>query len=231
MDTIANHDPAQRQCYLDNGYVFCKALLSHDEALELLSLLRPAMDGELGHVGFGEEGNTDIKHGRQQQIGITNNGPIPELADHPYRHRGQQLAEYLAGYPLRFSYGQLIVKPAQYSAQVQWHQDGHYWQGQRAGEAGISCWIALTACHPDNGSVGYVTGSHLTGINQHENVVGKYEFHQAYEVPEPTPDKVVHAHLSPGDAAFHHSMCIHGSSGNQTDQPRIGIVSHFFPVD
>lgn len=231
MAPVADHDPAQRQSYLDNGYVFCQKLLSHEEAIELLDLLRPALDGELGHVGFGAEGNTDIKHGRQQQIGITDDGPIPELVDHPYRRRGQQLAQYLAGYPLQFSYGQLIAKPAQYSAQVQWHQDGHYWQGRKASEAGISCWIALTACSPENGSVGYVTGSHLTGINPHENVVGKYEFHQAYEVPEPAPEKVAYARLSPGDAAFHHSMCIHGSSGNQTDQPRIGIVSHFFPVE
>jgi|GEM_PF-1921703 ectoine hydroxylase-related dioxygenase (phytanoyl-CoA dioxygenase family) len=231
MNTVIKPDPVQRQIYLDNGFVFCQQILSSDEASELLDLLRPALEGDLGHVGFGEEGNTDIKHGRQQQIGISNDGPIPELADHPYRQRGQELAEYLAGYPLQFSYGQVIAKPGEYSAKVQWHQDGHYWQGRKASEAGISCWIALTECHPGNGSVGYVTGSHLTGINQHDNAVGKYEFHQAYEVPEPEPEKVEYAHLSPGDAAFHHSMCIHGSSGNQTSQPRIGIVSHFFPVD
>ncbi|HCQ02674.1 MAG TPA: hypothetical protein DIT99_19190 [Candidatus Latescibacteria bacterium] len=231
MNTVADHDPAQRQAYVDNGYVFRRKLLSHDEAIELLDLVRPALDGDLGHVGFGEEGNTDIKHGRQQQIRITDDGLIPGLAEHPYRHRSQQLAAYLAGYPLRFSYGQLIAKPAQYNARVQWHQDGHYWQGQSASAAGISCWIALTVCHPENGSVGYVTGSHQRGVNQHADAVGKYEFHRAFEVPEPATDKVAYARLSPGDAAFHHSLCIHGSSGNQTDQPRIGIVSHFFPAE
>jgi len=230
MGPVANPDPAHRQRYLDNGYVFVQKILSYDEAIELLGLLRPALEGELGHVGFGEEGNKEIKHGRQQQIRITNDGPIPELDGHPYRFRAQQLAEYLAGYPLRFSYGQIIAKPAQYNARVQWHQDGHYWQGRSAGEAGISCWIALTECNPKNGSVGYVTGSHKTGINPHADAVGKYEFHSAYEVSEPAPDKVVHARLTPGDAAFHHSLCIHGSFGNQTDQTRIGIVSHFFPT-
>ncbi len=231
MSSIANPDPAHRQRYLDNGFEFYQNLLSHDEAIDLLELLRPALDGELGHVGFGEEGNTDIKHGRQQQISISDDGPIPKLAEHPYRHRAEQLAEYLAGYPLRFNYGQVIAKPAQYNARVQWHQDGHYWQGQGASEAGITCWIALTACNPRNGSVGYVRGSHRTGIHQHTNAVGKYEIHRAFEVSEPASDKVVHARLAPGDAAFHHSLCIHGSSGNQTDQPRIGIVSHFFPVE
>ena len=230
MSLVDNPDPAHRQRYLDNGFVFCPKLLTHDEAIELLELLRPALDGELGHLGFGEEGNTDIKQGRQQQISISDDGPIPELAEHPYRSRAQQLAEYLSGYPLRFSYGQVIAKPAQYNARVQWHQDGHYWQGQSAGEAGITCWIALTECNPKNGSVGYVMGSHQTGLNQHTNAVGQYEIHQAFEVPEPASDKVVYARLSPGDAAFHHSLCIHGSSGNQTDQPRIGLVSHFFPA-
>jgi len=230
MSLVDHPDPAHRQRYLDNGFVFYQKLLTHDEAIELLELLRPALAGELGHLGFGEEGNTDIKHGRQQQISISDDGPIPELAEHPYRSRAQQLAEYLSGYPLRFSYGQVIAKPAQYNARVQWHQDGHYWQGQSAGEAGISCWTALTECNQKNGSVGYVMGSHQTGIIQHTNAVGKYEIHQAFEVPEPATDKVVYARLSPGDAAFHHSLCIHGSSGNQTDQPRIGIVSHFFPA-
>ena len=97
MNTVADHDPAQRQAYVDNGYVFRRKLLSHDEAIELLDLVRPALDGDLGHVGFGEEGNTEIKHGRQQQIRITNDGPIPALDEHPYRFRAQQLAEYQAG--------------------------------------------------------------------------------------------------------------------------------------
>ena len=231
MNPTANPDPAHHQQFLDNGFVFIPKILSHGESIELLDLLRPALEGKLGHVGFGEEGNTDIKHGRQQQIRITDEDMIPELVDHPYRSRAHQLAEYLVGYPLRFSYGQIIAKPAQYDARVQWHQDGHYWQGQSAGEAGISCWIALTDCHPENGAVGYVTGSHLTGVNQHTDVTGKYEFHRAFEVTDPAADKVVYAHLAPGDAAFHHSLCIHGSSGNQTDQPRIGIVSHFFPIE
>jgi ectoine hydroxylase-related dioxygenase (phytanoyl-CoA dioxygenase family) len=231
MNAVANPDPALRQRYTDSGFVFFRKLLSHNEAIELLKLLRPALDGKLGHVGFGEEGNKDIKHGRQQQIAIADDGPIPELVEHPYRSRAQQLAEYLTGYPMRFSYGQVIAKPAHYNARVQWHQDGHYWQGQRASEAGITCWIALTECHPENGSVGYVLGSPQTGINPHLEVVGKYEVHRAFEVSDPALDKVVHARLVPGDAAFHHSLCIHGSSGNQTDQPRIGIVSHFFPVE
>ena len=230
MNPVANPNPAHRQRYLENGFEFYKKLLSRDEAIELLELLRPALNGELGHVGFGEEGNTDIKHGRQQQISISDDGPIPKLSEHPYRRRAQQLAEYLAGYPLRFSYGQVIAKPAQYNARVQWHQDGHYWQGHGASELGITCWIALTACNPKNGSVGYVTGSYRTGVHQHTDAVGEYEIHRAFEVPEPASDKVVYARLAPGDAAFHHSLCIHGSSGNQTDQPRIGIVSHFFPV-
>lgn len=231
MNSVANPDPALRQRYKESGFVFFQKLLSDNEAIELLKLLRPALDGELGHVGFGEERNKDIKHGRQQQIAITDDGPIPELVEHPYRSRAQQLAEYLTSSPLRFSYGQVIAKPAHHNARVQWHQDGHYWQGQRASEAGISCWIALTECHPENGAVGYVLGSHRTGINPHMNVVGKYEIHRAFEVSEPALDKVVYARLVPGDAAFHHSLCIHGSSGNQTDQPRIGIVSHFFPVE
>ena len=231
MDTFAKHDPDQRQRYLDNGFVFCATILSNDETEQLLDLVRPALDGKLGHVGFGAEGNAEIKHGRQQQIRIGNDGPIPGLAEHPYRRRARELAEYLTGYPLRFAYGQLIAKPPHYDARVQWHQDGHYWKERSAAEAGITCWIALTQCTPANGSVGYVAGSHRTGIIQHENAVGKYEFHAAFEAPEPESKEITHARLSPGDAAFHHSLCIHGSSGNKTDQPRIGIVSHFFPIE
>ncbi len=231
MNPNADPPSGHRQQYLNDGFVFLEELLSKDEASELLGLLRPALEGELGHMGFGEEGNSDIKHGRQQQIRITSDSEIPGLVGHPYRSRAKELAENLAGYSLRFSYGQVIAKPAQYDARVQWHQDGHYWRRQSAGEAGISCWIALTECNPRNGSVGYVTGSHRTGINEHTGAIGKYEFHRAFEVPDPAPDSIVHAHLAPGDAAFHHSLCIHGSAGNQTDQPRIGIVSHFFPVE
>lgn len=231
MNPPTSHEPIHRRQFADQGFVSCRSLLTADETAELLTMLQPVIAGKMGHVGFGEVGNKDIKHGRQQQIRVSEDGPIPELAAHPYRRRSQQWAEYLTGYPLQFTYGQIIVKPPQYDARVQWHQDGYYWQGQQAGSAGISCWVALTDSYPENGAVGYVKGSNLTGVNPHEDAVGKYEFHRAFEVPEPDPETVVYARLAPGDAVCHHSLCIHGSAGNRTDQPRIGIVSHFFPVE
>jgi hypothetical protein len=231
MTTTINPGPDARKQYTENGFVFYEELLTAAEAAELLELVRPAMEGKLGHVGFGEAGNHEIKRGKQQQIRIGDDDPIPGLGNHIYRTKAQALCESLVGYPLRFAYGQVIAKPAHYEARVQWHQDGHYWQGNTASEAGISCWIALTECHPGNGSVGYVPGSHLTGVNQHSDATGDYEFHRAFEVADPASGKVVYADLTPGDAAMHHSLCIHGSSGNESDNPRIGMVSHFFPVD
>ena len=232
MNQVNGPDPIIRQQYQDNGFTFSQKLLNHNEAIELLELLQPALDGKLGHVGFGEKGNKEIKYGRQQQIAILENGLVPKLTEHPYRNRAQQLAEYLTGYSLRFAYGQVVSKPPHYNARVQWHQDGYYWQkSHRASELGISCWVALTDSHFESGAVGYVMESHRTGINPHMDAVGNYEFHSAFEVSDPSPNNVVYAHLAPGDAAFHHSLCIHGSSGNRTAKPRICIVSHFFPIE
>ena len=57
MNQVNGPDPIIRQQYQDNGFTFSQKLLNHNEAIELLELLQPALDGKLGHVGFGEKGN------------------------------------------------------------------------------------------------------------------------------------------------------------------------------
>lgn len=212
--------------FWEQGYLVVPGLVDTSLIEGLRSDYSRAIAGEFGDLSFGNQS----KMGEQVQKPVLP-GAIPGWDEHPYRVNGQAVCEQLMGVDMVFKYGQMIRKPAHYPAEVQWHQDGWYWQDDRGSintTRGCTCWVALSEAFPENGSVMYIPGSHKLGLLEHTDESANFEFDNAREAQGFDRSKAVAVTLHPGDAVFHHPLTVHASSGNQTDIPREGLTSHFF---
>ena len=213
--------------FWQQGFVIVPELVEASLMPQLREDYHKAIAGEFGDLKFGGRS----KAGKQIQIPVRP-GTVPSWEEHPFRLNGQAVAEQLIGRPMRFKYGQIIVKPPHYPANVQWHQDGFYWQAgpnMVNAEGGCSCWLALGPVFPENGSVMYIPSSHKNGLLDHKDVADTTEFDNALEAQGFDVSKAVAVSLNPGDAVFHHSLTLHASGGNTTDIPREGLASHYMP--
>ena len=208
------------------GFVVVPELIDSALLHDLREDYYKAIGGEYGELKYGGRS----KAGRQVQIPVKP-GSVPQWEHHPYRRNARAVAEQLMCRKLHFRYGQIIMKPPRYPARVQWHQDGHYWQGRAKSIAhnSCTCWLALGPVFPENGSLRYIPGSHRNGLLDHKDVADITEFDNAREAVGFDESLAVAVSLNPGDAVFHHSLMLHASGGNTSEIPREGLTSHFMP--
>ncbi len=134
-------------------------------------------------------------------------------------------ASQLLGGPVRFWHDQLFCKPAKHGGVVAWHQDYSYWTRTQPMQH-LTCWIGLDDSTMANGCVQYIPGSHrwnllpITGLagdmDAIKNVLSDDQWQQ-FQNP-------VGVELQAGQCVFHHPLMVHGSSANDTDQPRRATV-------
>jgi len=234
MSAVAAQSPytvpkSVHDAFWRDGYVIVPGLIDTALIPKLREDYNRAIAGDFGDLNFGNKS----KKGEQVQKPV-DPGAIPGWDTHPYRVNGQGVCEQLIGRKLRFAYGQMIRKPPHYPAQVQWHQDGWYWQDDKGNQNvndGCTCWVALSEAFPANGSVMYIPGSHKLGLLNHADKAEDFEFDNAREAEGFDRSKAIAVTMHPGDAVFHHALTLHASGGNDTDIPREGLTSHFFVAD
>ncbi len=185
-----------------------------------------AVDGEYGYT---EEKGRKPDKSKLVQLG----GPsshIPHWREHEYAEKILSVARQLEGDDIAFAYDQLIMKPPRHAAETQWHQDAGYWRRREiANTRAITCWLALSPAFPENGAVSFVPGSHLGEIAVHEDASARSEVGSALEIAGVDLNSAFTVTLEPGDATFHHCRTYHYAGGNRTDDPRRGLITHFFP--
>jgi len=138
-------------------------------------------------------------------------------------------SQLMGNVPVRFWHDQLFWKPAKKGGVVAWHQDYSYWTRTKP-VAHITCWTALDDATLENGCLHYIAGSHRWGLLPKPVIAGELhgiksflndEQKQMFENPEPVPVKA-------GEAIFHHSLTLHGSGENKSEQPRRAFVINAF---
>jgi non-haem Fe2+, alpha-ketoglutarate-dependent halogenase len=123
---------------------------------------------------------------------------------------------------------------------VSFHQDKPYWQLSSSNV--VSAWIALTKSKKNSGALSVVPESHKLGL------IGKIDVTNArnsYLKGEKTTEKndllsykqdlskylkknkPICVELNPGEYSIHHVNLVHGSSINNSDEPRIGFVVRY----
>lgn len=153
----------------------------------------------------------------------------PGLHDVLWNPRFVMAASQLLGnVPVRFWHDQLFCKPPRKGGVVAWHQDYSYWTRTKP-VAHLTCWCGLDDSTNENGCLQYVPGSqnwglldkpdlagNMMGIMDYLNETQKQQFH-----PIPVETKA-------GEAIFHHSLTLHGSGENKSDNPRRAFVINVF---
>lgn len=127
----------------------------------------------------------------------------------------------------------LFYKSGQNGGAVGWHQDYSYWQHVEP-VCSIAAWIALTDSCEENGCLKVIPGSHKWGLmpgnwtnafSEDPDELLKHPQVKA-EQGEVQPQSI---ELKVGDVSFHHSLTMHGSYANRTQQERIGYTVQYIP--
>jgi phytanoyl-CoA hydroxylase len=129
-----------------------------------------------------------------------------------------QLAETLAGAPLRLWHDQVLIKQPRRSTATEFHLDAPYWPHVGASHW-LTAWIALVDVPVERGCMTFLPGSH------------RFEEFAAVDLEDATalfaanPELVweprVTVPLRAGDLTFHHGACAHAATPNLTDEPRV----------
>jgi non-haem Fe2+, alpha-ketoglutarate-dependent halogenase len=112
-----------------------------------------------------------------------------------------------------------------------WHQDLYYWQHQYADISKIpivTVWLALTDANQENGTMRVLPGSHTELIRHEEKPNQHNMLTRAQEVSCLVDErKAMSVDLNAGEFSVHHPLLFHASGPNDSDTPRIGLVTRY----
>lgn len=118
----------------------------------------------------------------------------------------------------------LPAKPPHSTANFGWHQDATYWPIAPLDQV-VTAWIALSPVDQLCGGMQMLRGSHLLGPMTHEATYDKTSMlRRGQRVTAPIDDaQVVNIDLKPGQASIHHTLTLHRSGANESDEWRLGV--------
>ena len=121
----------------------------------------------------------------------------------------------------------VLNKPAHNGAASPIHRDAPFWKGLYPNNQ-VNIWIPLQDTNEENGTLGYVPGSHM---NIDKTIQDKPEILQSHELEldEKLKNSFKFINLEKGDVLLHHSLTLHGTGPNLTEKPRLAYVVHYTP--
>ena len=138
-----------------------------------------------------------------------------ELARHP---KILEVVQRLLGPDLKIYVDQTLCKPPRIGSPKPPHQDSAYWTNIDPPGL-VICWMALDDATEDNGCMRFIPGSHKQGVIEHKHLEDfrvedhKVEYEREVTVP-----------LKAGGCSFHHSLALHRTDANASDDRRIGLT-------
>ncbi len=122
-----------------------------------------------------------------------------------------------------------FAKEPETDGYVGWHQDIHYW-GLEPAEQVVTVWLGLTDAHRDNGGMFYIPGSHQEGDKVHQQYPDSDNMllgSQQVDISKDDLARSIAVDLQPGQFSVHHARLLHGSYGNLSQRPRIGLSINY----
>lgn len=127
--------------------------------------------------------------------------------------------EDLMGPDIYYHSSKVMFKPAGGGAAKPWHQDAAYWTQYASNQ--ITVWIAIHDSNAENGCVWAIPGSQKLGIIPHSEVelqVTEAQIEVAKAIPVP---------VKPGGMLIFHSLVLHMSHKNLSQQDRWAIICDY----
>ena len=144
---------------------------------------------------------------------------LPALLAGPVVSRVGEVCAELLGGPVRMTYANAILKPANGGAVVLAHQDTAYDGSSAQGANRYTVWLPFRDTSIDGGTVYYLPGSHRGGSLPHLEMDGvrslptlPAECHRAKAMK-----------IAAGGFALHSSAIIHGSYANNSSRARLAL--------
>ncbi len=212
---LAKHQfpESQYQEYADQGYTILRGLISKEQA----ALLRQEV---LDVVAARNMPDSYLAQSHEYLVGSAldelNNGP--ELRKVVSDFMGGDSSLYLP-----FT----AVKGA-HQGPFLFHQDNQY---TRHDGKSCNCWIAFGPCTEANGTLQVVPGSHKHGVYESKAMFVDEDGNESHRTMAEEVTDWVDVELEPGDAILFDRLTVHGSSANETDEPRIAYAVQFHRND
>jgi len=115
-----------------------------------------------------------------------------------------------------------IIKEANSTSHVSWHQDLTYWGLSHDDQ--VSMWLALTPATEASGCMAMIPKSHKHGRLEHVTTDDASNvLLQGQTVKQANESESVLCPLESGEASFHHGWTLHASSPNTSSERRVGL--------
>jgi ectoine hydroxylase-related dioxygenase (phytanoyl-CoA dioxygenase family) len=150
---------------------------------------------------------------------------FPEIRPLTFHPRvGQAAAELLGAERVRLWHHQALYKEPG-GRDTDPHQDQPYWPIEEP--LTVTAWIPFEGSTLESGAMGYVPGSHRTGLRRFVNIFwGEPE--DLLARPELDGREPVFVEVPKGAVAFHHGLTAHLARPNRTDRARPVHTAIFF---
>ena len=212
--------------YRDQGYLIRESLLPMDHIVNLRTRMQEIAEGRVPEFPMADvELEPDAGAGRPRparKINRCENDPL--FLAHACNPAVLDVVESLIGSDIKLYASQCFMKPAG-GVEKPYHQDSAYFTIEPMDL--VTCWTALDDVTLDNGCLWVIRGSHLEGLRDH----GKWHVggREDKQVARDTLDLRREAPIvmPAGSCSFHHSLLLHRSGANNTDQPRRGLAVHY----
>ncbi len=138
--------------------------------------------------------------------------------------------EALIGPNIQIFHTTIWFKEPKSEKSVPWHQDATYF-GLAPFEH-VTAWVALTPSTEEMGCVRILPSSHEEGQLPHaDNINPNLMLSRGQTVARNINNgDAVDLIMAPGDVSFHHTLALHRSGPNTSNEPRIGIGFSYIPT-
>ena len=222
-------DESQVRQFESQGFLVVENLLGESEVDGLTQRMQDLVDGT---VPFPQDSLEWEPGTDPQNRGANTLRKINSCAEHDsffVEHASKpailDVIESLLGSDIKLFGDQAFIKPPGGSEKT-YHQDSAYFAIEP--KAIITCWAALDDVTVENGCLWVIPGSHTGGIVDHSDIwmVGD---RQDMKVPDEKleREREVSITMKAGSCSFHHSVLLHRSGPNLTEQHRRGLATHY----
>lgn len=143
---------------------------------------------------------------------------FPEVRPLTFHPRlGQAAAELLGVHAVRLWHDQALYKAAG-ARGTDPHQDQGYWPIAEADT--VTAWIPMRGSSLASGAMGYLPGSHRSGVRRFQNIFQAEDPAAILGLPELAGIEPVWVEVPRGGVAFHHGLTVHMAKPNTTGSDR-----------
>ncbi len=208
--------PAQIAAFDRDGFVVVEGLLGADELDHFAPLVSAAVHARSDADQRALHERSLYEQSFQQCQNLWEDHPeLRALTFHP--RVGRAAAELLGVDAVRLWHDQALFKRAG-GRGTDPHQDQPYWP--IAESRTITAWIPMQGSTFASGAMGYLPGSHRTGLHRFQNIFQAEDAQSLLAAPEVAGIEPVFVEVPRGAVAFHAGLTVHMAKPNTTDTDR-----------